>query len=46
MSLLAILADAAQAAPSLGGPADIWGHIVSDFSNITEPAAFRPSCRC
>ena len=39
MSLLAMLADAAQAAPSLGGPADIWGHIVSDFSNITEPAA-------
>lgn len=39
MSLLATLADAAQAAPSLGGPAEIWGHIVSDFSNITEPAA-------
>lgn len=39
MSLLAMLADAAQAAPSLGGPAEIWGHIVSDFSNITEPAA-------
>ncbi len=39
MSLLAMLADAAQAAPSLGGPAEIWGHIVSDFSNITQPAA-------
>lgn len=27
------------AAPALGGPADIWQHIVNDFSNITEPAA-------
>lgn len=36
MSLLAALA---SAAPSLGGPADIWGHIVNDFSNITSPAA-------
>jgi YjbE family integral membrane protein len=35
--LLAVLA---AAVPSLGGPAEIWGHIVSDFSNITEPAAF------
>lgn len=23
----------------MGGPAEIWQHIVSDFSNITEPAA-------
>ena len=30
----------ATAAPSLGGPAEIWGHIVTDFANITEPAAF------
>lgn len=30
----------AAAGASLGGPADIWGHIVADFSNITEPAAF------
>jgi len=30
----------AAAVPSLGGPAEIWGHIVNDFSNITEPAAF------
>lgn len=31
---------AAGAAPSLGGPAEIWGHIVTDFSNIGTPAAF------
>jgi YjbE family integral membrane protein len=31
---------AAAAVPSLGGPAEIWGHIVNDFSNITSPAAF------
>lgn len=31
---------AASAAPALGGFGDIWGHIVADFSNITEPAAF------
>ncbi len=30
----------AAAAPSLGGPADIWQHIVNDFSNITSPSAF------
>ncbi|PEQ12132.1 hypothetical protein B2G71_13395 [Novosphingobium sp. PC22D] len=30
---------AAAGAASLGGPAEIWHHIVSDFSNITEPAA-------
>ena len=34
-----ILAQAAAAAPSIGGPAEIWGHIVNDFSNITSPAA-------
>lgn len=36
MDLLTLLA---AAAPSLGGPAEIWQHIVSDFSNISEPAA-------
>jgi YjbE family integral membrane protein len=30
---------AAAAAANLGSPGDIWGHIVNDFSNITEPAA-------
>ena len=35
-----ILAVLAAAVPSLGGPAEMWGHIVSDFSNIGEPAAF------
>ncbi len=30
----------AGTAPALGGFGDIWGHIVNDFSNITEPAAF------
>lgn len=30
---------AATSAPSLGGPAEIWAHIVNDFSNITTPAA-------
>lgn len=34
-----LLAQAASAAPSLGGPAEIWGHIVADFSNIGSPAA-------
>lgn len=27
------------AASGVGSPADIWAHIVADFSNITEPAA-------
>ena len=30
---------ASTAAPSLGGPADIWAAIVKDFSNIGSPAA-------
>lgn len=30
---------AAAAAPSLGGPAEIWQHIIDDFSNIGTPAA-------
>jgi len=25
--------------PSLGGPAEIWGHIVNDLSNLNSPAA-------
>lgn len=35
-----LLLAATHAAPDLGGPADIWAAIVTDFSNITEPAAF------
>jgi YjbE family integral membrane protein len=31
---------AATAAPSLGGPAEIWAAIVKDFANITSPSAF------
>jgi YjbE family integral membrane protein len=30
----------ATAAPSLGGPTEIWAAIVKDFSNIGEPVAF------
>ena len=30
---------AAAAAPSLGGPAEMWQAIVTDFSNITQPSA-------
>lgn len=37
MDFLGLLA---TAAPSLGGPAEIWQHIVNDFSNITSPSAF------
>ena len=29
----------ASASTNLGGPADIWQHIVADFSNITSPSA-------
>lgn len=40
MTLLMTLAEtAATAAPSLGGPAEIWQHIVDDFSNIGTPSA-------
>jgi len=39
IDILSMLAGAASAAPGLGGPAEIWQHIVDDFSNITEPAA-------
>ncbi len=34
-----LLTAATTAAQGLGGPSEIWGHIVNDFSNITEPAA-------
>ena len=34
-----LLATAAAATQGLGSPADIWGHIVSDFSDIGSPAA-------
>ncbi|WP_340267128.1 YjbE family putative metal transport protein [Sphingobium mellinum] len=34
-----LIATAAAAAQSLGSPADVWGHIVNDFSNIGTPAA-------
>ena len=37
--MLDLLVAAASSAPSLGGPAEIWQHIVNDFSNITTPAA-------
>ena len=36
-----LIAAAAHGAPAgFGSPADIWNSIVTDFSNITEPAAF------
>ena len=39
--MIELLLAAAHAAPiDLGGPAEMWNAIVSDFSNITEPAAF------
>ncbi len=39
MSLFAVMSAAASASAGLGSPADIWHHILADFSNITEPAA-------
>lgn len=30
----------AEASAGIGGPGEIWAHIVNDFSNITSPAAF------
>lgn len=35
-----LLAAASHAAPSLGGPADMWAAIVQDFSNLDQPGAF------
>ena len=37
--MIDLLTTAAAAAQGLGSPADIWGHIVNDFSNIGSPAA-------
>lgn len=37
--MLDLIATAAAAAQGLGSPADIWAHIVNDFSNIGSPAA-------
>lgn len=37
--LMTLAETAATAAPSLGGPAEIWQHIVDDFSNIGTPSA-------
>ena len=34
-----LIATIATAAPSLGGPSEMWQAIVTDFSNITEPSA-------
>jgi len=36
---LDLLMTLAAAAPSIGGPAEIWQHIVDDFSNIGSPSA-------
>lgn len=33
------LAATVSTAPSIGGPSEIWGHIVEDFSNIGTPSA-------
>ncbi|MDR7058061.1 YjbE family integral membrane protein [Sphingopyxis sp. BE235] len=38
--ILEILTQAGAHAAGFGGPAEMWGAIVNDFSNITEPAAF------
>ncbi|MFD1106050.1 YjbE family putative metal transport protein [Sphingobium olei] len=34
-----LLATAASAAQGIGSPAEIWQHIINDFSNITSPSA-------
>lgn len=38
--ILEFLTQAGVHAAGFGGPAEMWGAIVNDFSNITEPAAF------
>ena len=38
--ILEFLTQAGAHAAGFGGPAEMWGAIVNDFSNITEPAAF------
>jgi len=37
--MLDLLATASAAAQGLGSPAEIWGHIVHDFSNLGSPSA-------
>lgn len=37
--MIDLIMTAAAAAPSFGNPAEIWQHIVNDFSNITSPSA-------
>lgn len=37
--MIDLLMMASAAATSLGSPAEIWGHIVADFSNIGSPSA-------
>ena len=39
IDFLSAAASAANAATGLGSPADIWGHIVNDFSNLGDPVA-------
>lgn len=34
-----LIAAAAAVAPAAGGLADVWGHVVADFSNLNSPAA-------
>ena len=34
-----LIATAASTAQGIGSPADIWAHIINDFSNITSPTA-------
>ncbi len=40
LDLITLASHATAAAPSLGGPAEIWAAIVKDFSNIATPSAF------
>ena len=37
--MIDLLMMATAATPSLGSPAEIWGHIVNDFANIGSPSA-------
>jgi YjbE family integral membrane protein len=38
--LFSLFTNVATAMPSLGGPAEIWGHIVNDFSNLNTASAW------
>jgi YjbE family integral membrane protein len=40
MELLSFITAAPAIAPGIGSPIEIWNSILSDFSNITSPAAF------